>query len=267
MKRIWSAMVMFPLVLIVFILGNKYVVDIFVGIIALRCIHELFHAFEQKGHHPVRWIGYISAIAIMLLHIIPRKYALITIGAIIPISILLLFVLVLTKKTKTNVIDIAITFFGVCYVVLFLMFMSIIRDMGNGKFLIWYVFITSWMTDVFAYLTGMTIGKHHFTDISPKKTIEGCIGGTIGSTICLIIYTLIINQVAGLNINIFIITIAGIILSIIGQIGDLSASSIKRYCGIKDFSDLIPGHGGMLDRTDSVIFIAPFAYLLFVLIF
>ena len=105
MKRIWSAMVMFPLVLIVFILGNKYVVDIFVGIIALRCIHELFHAFEQKGHHPVRWIGYLSAVAIMFLHIIPRKYALITIGAIIPISILLLFVLVLTKKTKTNVID------------------------------------------------------------------------------------------------------------------------------------------------------------------
>ena len=267
MKRVLSAMIMFPLVLIVFLLGNKYVVDIFVGIIALRCIHELVHAFEQKGHNPVRSVGYLSGIAIMLIHIIPKKYALITIGAIIPISILLLFVLVLTKKTKTNVIDIAITFFGVCYVVLFLMFMSIIRDMQNGKFLIWYVFITSWMTDVFAYLTGMTIGKHHFTDISPKKTIEGCIGGTVGATICLIIYTLLINHFAGLNINLAIMTFAGIILSVIGQIGDLSASSIKRYCGIKDFSDLIPGHGGMLDRTDSVIFIAPFAYLIFILIF
>lgn len=144
--------------------------------------------------------------------------------------------------------------------------MSIIRNMENGKFLIWYVFISSWLTDVFAYIAGKTIGKHHFTDISPNKTIEGCIGGTLGATICMIIYTVILNNFAGFNINIALITITGIILSIVGQIGDLSASSIKRYAGIKDFSDLIPGHGGMVDRVDSVIFIAPFAYLLFLFI-
>lgn len=267
MKRVLSSAILLPLVLIVFILGNKYVVDIFIGIVALRCIYELFHAFEQKGHHPVKWIGYLSAILIMFIHVIPQKYALITIAAIIPISIVLLFILVLTKKAKTNVLDIAITFFGICYIVLFLMFMSIIREMENGKFLIWYVFLTSWMTDVFAYLTGKTIGKHHFTDISPNKTIEGCIGGTIGSAICVIIYTILINKFAGFNINIFLITIIGILLSIIGQIGDLSASAIKRYAGIKDYSDLIPGHGGMVDRTDSVIFIAPFTYLFFIMLF
>jgi len=82
----------------------------------------------------------------------------------------------------------------------------------------------------------------------------------------MIIYTVILNNFAGFNINIALITITGIILSIVGQIGDLSASSIKRYAGIKDFSDLIPGHGGMVDRVDSVIFIAPFAYLLFLFI-
>lgn len=141
--------------------------------------------------------------------------------------------------------------------------MSVIREMENGKFLIWYVFISSWLTDVFAYCTGKTIGKHHFTDISPNKTIEGCIGGTVGSTLCMILYTVLLNNFAGAEINIALITITGIILSIIGQIGDLSASSIKRYAGIKDFSDLIPGHGGMVDRVDSVIFIAPFAYFLF----
>lgn len=265
MTRVISAIVLFPIVLIVFILGNKYVVDIFVGIIALRCIYELFHAFEQKGHHPVRWIGYLASIAIMFIHVIPKNYALITIAAIIPISILLLFICVLVKKIKTNVLDIAITFFGICYIVLFLMFASIIREMNNGKFLIWYLFLSSWMTDVFAYITGSKIGKHHFTDISPNKTIEGCIGGTVGSVICIIIYTIIINKFAGLNINIIVITIIGSLLSIIGQIGDLSASAIKRYSGIKDYSDLIPGHGGMVDRTDSVIFIAPFAYLLFLL--
>lgn len=267
MKRVLSSAILLPLVLIIFILGNKYVVDIFIGIVALRCIYELFHAFEQKGHHPVKWIGYLAAIAIMFIHIIPQKFMSITIAAIIPISIVLLFILVLTKKTKTNVLDIAITFFGICYIVIFLMFMSMIREMEYGKFLIWYVFLTSWMTDVFAYLTGKTIGKHHFTDISPNKTIEGCIGGTLGSVICVILYTVLINKFAGFNINIALITIVGILLSIIGQIGDLSASVIKRYAGIKDYSDLIPGHGGMVDRTDSVIFIAPFTYLFLLLLF
>ena len=202
----------------------------------------------------------------MFIHVIPKEYAIIAIATILPLSILALFIVVLSKKTKTDVIDIAITFFGICYIVLFLMFMSIIRNMENGKFLIWYVFISSWLTDVFAYITGKAIGKHHFTDISPNKTIEGCIGGTLGATICMIIYTVILNNFAGFNINIALITITGIILSIVGQIGDLSASSIKRYAGIKDFSDLIPGHGGMVDRVDSVIFIAPFAYLLFLFI-
>ena len=189
MKRVLSAAVLLPLVLIVFILGNTYVVDVFMGIVALRCIYELFHAFEQKGHHPVRWVGYLAAIAIMFIHVIPEHYAKYAVISIIPISVLILFILVLTKKTKTDVIDIAITFFGVCYIVLFLMFMSIIRNMENGKFLIWYVFIASWLTDVFAYLTGKTIGKHHFTDISPNKTIEGCIGGTLGATLCCLLYT------------------------------------------------------------------------------
>lgn len=266
MKRVLSALILFPIVLLVFIFGNKYVVDIFVGIIAIRCIYELFHAFEQKGHHPVKWIGYLASIAIMFVHIIPKEYLLITIGAIIPISILLLFVLAITKKSNIGVIDIAITFFGICYIVLFLMFMSIIRGMQNGKLLIWYVFITSWMTDVFAYIVGKSFGKHHFTDISPNKTIEGCIGGTIGAAICTVIYTIILNNF-GAEINVALMAFFGIILSIIGQIGDLAASTIKRYAGIKDYSDLIPGHGGMVDRTDSVIFIAPFAYLLFTLMF
>lgn len=266
MKRIISSAIMLPLVLIIFILGNKYIVDIFMAIVAIRCIHELFHAFEQKGHHPVKSIGYAASICICFLHIIPKEQALILMGAIIPLTILVSFVLIITKKTKTDIIDVAITFFGVCYIVLFLMFVSIIREMENGKWLVWYVFITSWMTDVFAYLVGKSIGKHHFTDVSPKKTIEGCIGGTVGATLCAILYTFVLNKFVGLNINYIIVLFAGILLSIIGQIGDLSASVIKRYAGIKDYSNLIPGHGGMLDRIDSLLFIAPFAYFLLLII-
>lgn len=138
--------------------------------------------------------------------------------------------------------------------------------MPNGKILIWYVFISAWGTDIFAYCIGIKFGKHKFSKISPNKSIEGCIAGTVGAVICMLIYTFICNTVLNMNINYILISVIGIILSLVGQIGDFAASSIKRYTGIKDFSNLIPGHGGMLDRIDSVIFIAPFAYFLLMLI-
>jgi hypothetical protein len=109
-------------------------------------------------------------------------------------------------------------------------------------------------------------GKHKFSEISPKKSIEGCIGGTVGSVIIALIYAICINKYASLNISYLYISIIAAVLSICSQLGDLSASSIKRTVGIKDFGNLIPGHGGMLDRIDSIIFIAPFAYFLLTLI-
>lgn len=168
---------------------------------------------------------------------------------------------------KTTIKDIAITFFGICYIPLFLMYMPLLMGSENGKLLVWFIIIAAWGTDIFAYIVGKTMGKHKFSKISPNKSIEGCIGGIIGATVLALIYTLVINTYLGMNINYLYIGGISILLSIIGQIGDFSASSIKRYVGIKDFSNLLPGHGGMLDRIDSLIFITPFAYflLLFVL--
>ena len=113
---------------------------------------------------------------------------------------------------------------------------------------------------------GKYLGKHKFSEISPKKTIEGCIGGLIGAVLFVLIYTAFLNKVFNTNISYILMTSYAIIWSILGQIGDFAASTIKRYTGIKDYSNLLPGHGGMLDRFDSVIFIAPFAYILLMLI-
>jgi phosphatidate cytidylyltransferase len=98
--------------------------------------------------------------------------------------------------------------------------------------------------------------------IGNKKSIEGCIAGTIGAVIVVLVYTYFINLYTNLEYSYLYISIIGLILSIIGQIGDFAASAIKRYVDIKDYSNLIPGHGGMLDRIDSIMFIAPFAYML-----
>ena len=112
----------------------------------------------------------------------------------------------------------------------------------------------------------MKFGKHKLTPISPKKSVEGSIAGIIGAVILSIIYTYILNKVWNFEISYIAIVGIATILSVLGQIGDLAASSVKRFTGIKDFGKIIPGHGGMLDRIDSILLIAPFAYFLLNLI-
>ena len=265
-KRFLSGILLFPIFAIIMVFANKYVVDVFVCIIAIMSLHEFYNAFKGKVK-PVEWIGIVAAILIAFIHIIPSEIILPSIGAVITVCIMLLFATVILSNMKFNIIDISVTFFGICYIVLFLMFAPIIRDnLSNGKIVIWYVFFTAWGTDVFAYLIGKNFGKHKFSKISPNKSIEGCIGGVIGSIIMILVYTVVCNRFLNLNINYVYAVFIAIILSALSQIGDFAASSIKRYCDIKDYSNLIPGHGGMLDRIDSVIFILPFAYFLLMLI-
>lgn len=260
-KRITSALIGFPIVVILLVFGNNYIVDIIFAIVAAMSLHEYFNAFKEKAS-PVIWMGYLASALIALIHIIPAEHAMTIVSALIPISITTLFLQVILTNMKTNVKDIAITFFGICYIPLFIMFLPLINGMENGKMLIWYVFACAWGTDVFAYIVGKAIGKHKFSEVSPNKSIEGCIGGIIGAVAISLLFTYAFNTLFAVNFSYLIITGAAICLSIVGQIGDFAASSIKRYVGIKDFSNLIPGHGGMLDRIDSVIFIAPFAYML-----
>lgn len=125
----------------------------------------------------------------------------------------------------------------------------------NGKYLLAFIFVISFATDIFAMISGKKFGKHKLTKVSPNKTIEGSIGGFIGATLCGIPFAFLLHT----NI-ITIMCLAGI-CSVAAQCGDLFASSIKRFCGIKDFSQLIPGHGGVLDRFDSVSFVTPIVFL------
>ena len=260
-QRITSSLLGFPLVLLILLIGDKVVVDIALSAIALLAMSEYFNAVS-KVSKPVKWVGYVSCFSIAIIHIVPETYlkTIITLG--VPTILLILFAHVIATDMKITFKDIAYTFIGIFYVVFFIMFVAFIDGMPNGKILIWYVFACAWGTDVFAYIVGRTIGKHKFSQVSPNKSIEGCIGGIIGAVAISLLFTYAFNTLFALNFSYLIITGIAICLSIVGQIGDFAASSIKRYVGIKDFSNLIPGHGGMLDRIDSVIFIAPFAYML-----
>ena len=139
-------------------------------------------------------------------------------------------------------------------------------ELENGKILIGYIFVVAWATDIFAYLIGKKFGKHKFSKVSPKKSIEGCIAGILGAVVVATLYTIIINKSFGVNYSCLILSLSAVIFSIISQVGDFTASSIKRFADVKDYGNLLPGHGGMLDRIDSLIFIAPFVYLMFLMV-
>ena len=173
---------------------------------------------------------------------------------------------------KVSFKDIVYTLFGMAYIVGFLMFFALLYGTENlawnltGKIAIWYIIFSAWGTDTIAYLVGKNFGKHKFSKVSPNKTIEGCVGGTVGAVVAGMILTVILNLYAGTTIPLLYAGIILAVLSIIGQFGDFAASVVKRSFDVKDFSELFPGHGGMIDRIDSIMFIAPFAYVIFILI-
>lgn len=268
-KRIASALLGFPLVVAILTFGNKYVVDIFLMGIAILAMQEYFNAIQRECK-PVRWLGYISCAFIGLIHIVTEHMSDDAIKNImlllIPTLMVISFAQVIITNMKTNFKDIAYTIFGILYIITCIAFIALIRGMENGVIIVWYAIISAWGTDTFAYIIGKKFGKHKFSQVSPKKSIEGCIAGTLGAVITAIIYTLVINNIYGLNYSYLYIVIITAILSLIGQVGDFAASSIKRYVNVKDYSNLIPGHGGMLDRIDSLMFLAPFAYIFYMII-
>ena len=266
--RMLTSIIGFPLLALLLIFANTLIIDIFVAIIACISMNEYYKSFKvSKKANPSEYLGYLYCILIEFIHFIDINTLHYIMVLIIPTTLLILFTELILSKGKKNVRDIAITVLGICYIPLMVTFLSMTRNINingalNGKILIWFIIIASWGSDVFAYFIGKNFGKHYFTKISPHKTIEGSIAGIIGAVILGILYSILCNTVWDAGINYILIGIIVAILSLVGQIGDLAASSMKRYCEIKDFGTIIPGHGGMLDRIDSIIFVLPFAYIL-----
>lgn len=175
----------------------------------------------------------------------------------------LMFVYVFTFP-KYQASDIMATYFSFIYAPIMLSFIYLTRQLPDGIYLVWMIFISSWISDTAAYLVGVLFGKHKLAPVlSPKKSIEGSIGGIVGSALvgALFGYVLMMRLQYGHEF-IIIIAVIGAIGSVISQVGDLAASAIKRNHEIKDYGNLIPGHGGIMDRFDSVIFTAPMVYFL-----
>ncbi len=171
------------------------------------------------------------------------------------IYLLYLFIVIITSHGKSTFNE-TLAFYAVeTYILIAFNSIVYIRDFDeSGKYLYLLIFIGAWITDIFAYFTGFFFGKHKLIeDVSPKKTIEGSIGGIFFCSLCYVIFGIIVGHFFNREVNLIMLGISGILISVISQIGDLIMSVIKRHYKIKDYGKIFPGHGGMLDRFDSIL--------------
>ena len=158
-------------------------------------------------------------------------------------------------------------YFSLIYAPVMLSFVFLTRQLDNGLYMVWMIFISSWISDTFAYLTGVMFGRHKLAPVlSPKKSVEGAVGGIAGAALTGALFGVLFRSAFEIEQIVLILTVVGGAGSVISQVGDLAASAIKRNHEIKDYGKLIPGHGGIMDRFDSVIFTAPITYFLIILL-
>ena len=253
-KRLISGIILVILAIIIVGRGGLLLYGTTV-LISLIGLFELYRVLKIEKN-PLGIIGYLTAVSYYGLVWFDGQHF-VTLMAIAALMILMSLYVFTFPKYKTE--EVTAAFFGVFYVAVMLSYLYQVRAMADGIYLVWLIFFSSWGCDTCAYCVGMLIGKHKLAPVlSPKKSIEGAVGGVVGS--CLL--GLGFAVVLGGHMTEFVhpelsCALACGIAAVISQIGDLAASAIKRNHGIKDYGNLIPGHGGILDRFDSVLFTAP----------
>ena len=171
------------------------------------------------------------------------------------------------KEAKSIAFRIFVLFLGIIPIPMALSSLYFLRVLPWGHWFVLFPVIVTILTDSGAYFVGVSMGKRKaFPTISPNKTVEGCVGGIIVGTVGVFAYGMIISHFTEVTVSIPVLLIIGLVGSVITEVGDLAFSLLKRKLGIKDYGSLIPGHGGMLDRFDSMIFSAPTVYTLFMIL-
>jgi len=249
--RVLSAFIMLPLMAVIYFGGLWLVAMCFIiGVLGVR---EFFKGFESLGIKPSFPIAFVSAVGLYMIFLFEgqTEWYLCWVFLSMLASLLYLF-----NIENRKLEDAMATVTGIFYVVYFSFHVVLVDNTGDASILVWLIVLSAFGSDVCAYFTGMAIGRHKLCPkISPKKTIEGAVGGIVGS--------ILVSGIFGFYFanEYFVHCLAiGAIGAVISQCGDLTASVFKRKMGIKDYGNLIPGHGGILDRFDSVLFTAPAIY-------
>lgn len=250
--RIISGIAMVPLLLVVYFGGIPLMIAAFL-VASIGC-KELYSGFEALDVRPSLIIGEISACILFLFgFFFPKNYMMVMFWLVISVMASCFYLFNIKER---KIVDTLATILGIVYVIFFSYHVVLVDQDAKFHNFIWIVLISAFGSDIFAYFTGVFLGKHKLCpNLSPKKTIEGAIGGFCGSGILCGLFAYFVMPEYLIHA-----VILGFIASIFSMCGDLTASAFKRQMGIKDYGNLIPGHGGIMDRFDSVLFTAPVVF-------
>ncbi len=260
--RVLSSVVIILAVIVPAFFGGIlfYLVTFAASAIGLFEFYRVFR-IEKK---PLGFFGYALAVLYWILLYLNKEELILP---VLVFGFLFMMGFYVFGFAKTDSVKAMAAFFGFFYTVVLFSYFYRVRVLGDGVYLICLVFIGSWVCDTCAYLTGILFGKHKMAPVlSPKKSIEGAIGGVAGSVLLGLVFGLLFrSHFQSVKAPVIACTVIAFAASFISMIGDLTASAFKRNHDIKDYSHLIPGHGGILDRFDSVIFVSPVIFYLAVL--
>jgi len=247
-----------PIILLIIHLGG-IIFYISLSIIALLAALELWQIFKKKDYQPALISGFFATMFFLFQKTLSES---ILFDSRLVFTLLFFLIIMenfLLKPQKyNNLLNITLTIFIAIYLGHLLSFLIEMRELPNGKILLIFTLFTTWLSDVVAYLIGTKFGKRHpFPYLSPNKTLAGSLSGILGGGLCGLAFYLI------LPIKPSLLVIIGIMAALFGQLGDLFESMIKRNFGVKDSGHLLPGHGGILDCMDSVLFSVPILYYYF----
>ncbi len=270
LQRLWTSFIVLGIFGVLFLVsGISPLFEIAVAILICLCIYEALTcagcATKKKLLLPC--LAYGAAVPLSFVvrpFLFPHRNPYFGIVIISFLYLIGLFVILMANFKHTKFSEATVAMFITVVISCFLSNIIFIRRMEHGfLYMVLCIVCSAWCTDIFAYLTGILIGRvRPFPNISPKKSVEGCIGGALFSVGAYFGACAIYRSVTGAEVNWLVVLLFSVCCTVIGQIGDLSFSYIKRSYGVKDFGKVLPGHGGFLDRLDSLIFIAPMFYML-----
>ena len=265
LKRIITALLAFIVFIPVLVFSGTIVLPIALAIVIVVSLYEIAKCMNMHKAYaltiPLYLFGAGTVFLVYrqgLLDTTDRFVTIAKVGFIFAIVYMIyMFAVVIWSNGKLKFNDACTMCLMSLYIVISVSMIVYLRALERGEFIYLLVFIGAWSTDIFAYFTGMLIGKHKLIEsISPKKTIEGSIGGIVFCSLFFVALGIVGNSFFGTNANLIFLAICGVFISMISKIGDLVMSAIKRTYGIKDFGTIFPGHGGMLDRFDSILAVA-----------
>lgn len=254
MQRIVSGILLGSLVVLLVLYAPLWLFAFVTCVVSWLALYEFFRLSEKAGLPCFQLLGYAAAAMVTL-----RPVLQIDLNHLIIVFLLFLlsFALVKVKDQSLTIKSTSATFMGVFYTGYFLSLLIPIRQTLGARYIL-FLFIVTWIGDTAAYYVGKNLGRHRLAPrISPKKTIEGSIGGLAGSVLGAYVF----HRFWPLRESLPTVILIAAVLNLFAQMGDLAESGLKRGAQVKDSSALIPGHGGMLDRIDSLLFSAPILYL------